>query len=240
MTITLLMPATIDPGGIVLTARADPAVRLADHLAALERWIAARSFTRIVWCENSGWPLERISPLAGQAKDAGIDLELIGFRGQDFTPALGKGYGEMGILAHAFAHSRLLAEGGHVCKASARYFVRNASVLRRAFEAAEPPDVCCDLKKDLTVADSRWFGGSAAFFRTHLLPLRTMINDSAGIYFEHALARAATAALGAGMRWALPASLPRITGITGSTDLPIRLSASKVLRHRLKRALFAY
>lgn len=240
MTVTLLMPATIDPGGVVLTARADPALRLADHLAALERWIAARSFTRIVWCENSGWPLERIIPLIANAKQAGIDLELISFRGQDFPAALGKGYGEMGILAHAFANSRLLGEGGHVCKASARYFVRNAAVLRRTFETPVPPDVCCDLKKDLTVADSRWFGGSTDFFRTHLLPLRSMINDSAGIYFEHALARAACSALGAGLRWMLPTSLPRITGITGSTDRPITLSPTKVLRHRLKRAMFAY
>ena len=240
MPVTLLMPATIDPGGMALTARADPTIRLRDHCVALERWITLRAFTRIVWCENSGWPLEQIMPLMAKAKTAGIELELVSFRGQDFPSHLGKGFGEMGTIAHALMHARLLAESGHICKVSARYFVNNAASLHRQCQQLQPADVICDLKKSLTVADSRFFAGTTVFFRDRLIPLRAMINDSAQVYFEHALARAAQAAMGAGETWALPAELPRIVGITGTTDKPIHLSITKRLRYQLKRAMFEY
>lgn len=240
MTIALLLPACIAPGKVAMTTRVDPKLRETDHFEALTSWISSRWFERIVWCENSGWSHERMVPLVDHARSLGISLELIGFRDNDSPPERGKGYSEMGSIAYAFDHSRLLAETTHVCKASARYFITNGKSLRGLVDGPSAVDVACDLKRGLTVADARWFAGSARFYREHLIPRRDMIFDTRQVFFEHALASAVHAAMANGMSWALPSELPRISGVTASTGKPIRLSASKRLRHILKRRMFAY
>ncbi len=147
----------------------------------------------------------------------------------------------MGILAHALAHSRLVRESTHLFKISGRYFVANAhSLLACVRDAHPPPDIVCDLRENLTVADSRWFAGSVAFFRDHLVTRRAMIDDSRNVFFEHALARAVHSAMGAGLAWRFPATAPRLIGITGTTDKAIRIGPSKRLMHHVKHRVFRY
>nr|MBA3707284.1 hypothetical protein [Planctomycetota bacterium] len=160
---------------------------------------------------------------------------------QDFPKHRGKGYGEMGIIAHALAHSRLLKEATHVFKITGRYFVANAASLVRCVDEADPvPDIVCDLRENLTIADSRWFAGTLAFFREHLVPQREMIDDTVDIFFEHALARAVHSAMATGMGWRLPAASARLVGITATTNLPIAIGPGKRIRHRMKNWLFRY
>jgi hypothetical protein len=239
MNLVLLLTASVDPRGCAFTARADPALRLDDYRRALDRWLSSRLFTRIVWCENSTWNLEDLAPQRQAATAAGIELELLGFDGQDYDRRLGKGYGELGIIAHALDQSRLIAAADRVIKVTGRYFVRNAAPLVRRLQRAAP-DLICDLRLNLTVGDARIFAASPACLREDLLPLRPLANDAEGCYFEHLLARAAHLAMGRGRTWELLPMSPRIDGVGGSLDEPMRNSLSKPLRHALKRWLLRY
>jgi hypothetical protein len=237
----LLLTATVDPGACAFTVRADPATRLADYRLALSRWIAARSFSRIVWCESSGWPLADLDDLRTAAAGNGIDLQLISFRGQDFDMTLGKGYGELGIISHALAHAPSLRGGeAPLVKVTGRYFVANPAPLLALLGRADAPKMVCDLREDLTVADSRIFAASRDIISTYLIPLRSLANDSKQVFFEHLLARAAHAAMGAGLSWALMPMVPRILGVSATRGQRHGYALSKRLRHRLKRRLFRY
>jgi hypothetical protein len=237
----LLLTATVDPGACVFTARADPATRLADYRLALGRWIAARTFTRIVWCESSGWPLTDFDDLRAAAARGGIDLELISYQGQDFDMTRGKGYGELGVIGHALAHAPSLAgEEVAIVKVTGRYFVANAAPLLALLADPDPPGLVCDLRENLTVADSRIFSASRHIMSTYLTPLRSLANDSQQVFFEHLLARAAHAAMGAGLTWALMPMVPRILGVSATRGQHHGYALSKRLRYRLKRRLFRY
>jgi hypothetical protein len=237
----LLLTATVDPGACVMTARADPAQRLEDYRSALRGWIASRSFTRIVWCESSRWPLSAFADLQAMAADAHIALDLVSYFGQDFDMTLGKGYGELGIIQHAIDHVPALADDRAVIvKVTGRYVVPNIAPLLRLLQASAPPAFICDLRNDLTVADSRIFAATRSAMRTYLTPLRSLANDSAQVFFEHLLARAVHAAMGAGLAWRMMPMVPDVIGIGASTGKRHTASLSKILRHRLKRRLFSY
>lgn len=237
----LLLTATVDPGACVFTTRADPATRLADYRQALSRWIQARTFTRIVWCESSNWPLAAFDDLRAAAAANGIALELISYQGQDFDMTLGKGYGELGIIGHALAQAPALAGAQTmIVKVTGRYFVANAAALHALLGAAAPPAMVCDLRENLTVADSRIFAASRHAMSTYLLPLRSLANDSQQVFFEHLLARAVHAAMGAGLGWALMPMVPRILGVSATRGQRHGYALSKRLRYRLKQRLFRY
>jgi hypothetical protein len=241
---TLLLTASVDPMGCVFTQHADVQLRWREYANALEQWIDGGAFSRIVWCENSGWPLEKLYEIEKRAAKRGVTLELISFAGQQYDRTLGKGYGELGIIEHAMRHSRLLAGGeSPIIKVTGRYVVRDlrqllASVARNWHSGQS--FVICDLRENLRVADCRVFAASSVFMVNDLLPLRSLANDSAGVFLEHVLARAVHAALGRGGHWELMPVLPEVIGIGGSFGHQHSLSWSKRLRHQVKRRLLRY
>ncbi len=240
VTVVLLLTATVDPGACVMTARADPQARLADYRVALAHWAAAPPSSAIVFCENSGWPLADFADAAEAMRAAGVDFEQLSFRDATGDPARGKGFGELGIIAHALEHARLLRDARHVVKATGRYVVHNANALVAMAGATPAPDVACDLRNHLTVADARVFLATPAFLRDHLLPRRATVDDRAEVFFEHALAAAVHAALAQGGIWRMPARPPQLTGVGGSFGQKLGLSPGKWLRWRMKRKLFGY
>lgn len=217
----LLLTASIDTKGRAMTLRSDPLLRLDDYKTALLKWLAEPGLEKIVFCENSGYDLESLKNLSVSHNRLGKEIEFISFHGQSFPPDLGKGYGEMRILAHACQASRLITDTCMVVKATGRYYVENISALLGGMDGGA--DIVCNLTRNLSYADSRLFFARKAFFERYLLPMQEMINDSQGLYFEHAFARAAHKAMGDGMRWSLFPCLPEIVGISGTENVSYRL-----------------
>jgi len=240
VTAVLLLTATVDPGTCVMTARTDPQARLHDYRASLTHWFAHPPCNDIVFCENSAWPVADFQTQAEAARSAGIRFEHLSFRDDTGDPLRGKGFGEIGIIAHALAQSQILRDATHVVKATGRYVVHNAGDLFALAARTPPPDVACDLRNHLTVGDARFFLASTTFLRQHLLPLRAAIDDRAGVFFEHALARAVHAGLADGMTWAMPPRPPELSGVGGSFGQKLWTSPGKWLRWRMKRKLFGY
>ena len=233
--VVLLLTATIDPGNTIMVARRDPLLRLEDYRLALESWLSAEAAAKIVVCENSGYDLTPLKRLV--AARAGREVEFITFSGNQQGATRGKGYAEIGIIEHAMAQSELISNSDVVVKCTGRLIVRNALRILRPL-ASSDFDIMCTLKRNLTFADSRLFAATPGFLRDYLFPRVDMIDDNAGITFEHALASATARALADRKRWRPFPIFPRIEGISGSDGLVMTnsavKSAAKSLYHRLR------
>jgi hypothetical protein len=225
----------------MLVARREPLLRLEDYRLALESWLSSQAAAKIVVCENSGYDLAPLRRLA--APRTGREVEFISFSGNQHGATRGKGYAELGIIAHAMAQSELISNSDVVVKCTGRLIVRNALRVLRSL-AASDFDIMCTLKRNLTFADSRLFAATPAFLRDYLLPRVDTIDENAGVHFEHALASATAGALADRKCWRPFPIFPRIEGISGSDGLVMTnsavKSAAKTIYHRLRNFVYQH
>ena len=227
----VILTATVKVGDISFTTRTDPAVRLADYKYALSKWLADSSIDALVFIENSGFDLSELQEICGSHKTKHV--ELISFKCADFDGRLGKGYGEILCLEHALQESQLLQRSHQFLKTSGRYYLRNARPLLDFLSQNPQLEIMCDLKKNLTWADSRAFGGRVEFLRHYLIPLRESINDSADVFFEHALARATHRAMADARPWAMPPQSLDIEGVSATSNASYRVNPLRVFARRM-------
>lgn len=197
MSTLLVLSAAVNPGEPASVVRADPAVRQADYLESLRRWIEvseARFPLEILFCDNSGWPLEEMARSARQyASRTRVDFVQLGPTG------LGKGVGEAMIVDHVIQSELPERDVDFVVKCTGRLFVKNClPALRRL---GQDVDLMCALDAQLRFADSRFFVARKEVFSTRLAGLGPEIDDSRHVYFEHALLRRALGAVADGARW---------------------------------------
>src|SRR5438309_235351 len=96
--VTLLMTATVNPGDMPNVTAPDPRQREQDYAACLRYNLTAHPrFRRLVFAENSGWPLDRLRREA-LAAARGQEVEFLSLQGNDFPRDLGKSYGEMLLI----------------------------------------------------------------------------------------------------------------------------------------------
>ena len=209
----LILTCTIDVKGVAFMERSNINQRFNDYYSALKMWLESGSAKRIVFVENSGAELSAFKALATKYSEKNV--EFISFDGQDFDRGLGKGYGEMLALKRVFETSTLIAQTERFVKINGRYFVPDLIKVSEVMRTG--CDVMCDLSKNLTWADSRVFGGTKSFFDIYLLPELAHVNDTAGLYFEHALAKSTHRSIADNLRWEL-APFVAIVGVSGTSN----------------------
>jgi hypothetical protein len=209
--VCLLLTATIDPNGMPFTRRSAPRRRLKDYRNALKKWSSCTLFDSIVLCENSGHDLSEL-----QASTCGR-VRFLSFSGNDYPRHLGKGYGEMNILRHVLSESAL-APDDLIVKITGRYYVRNADALIAYIKSRPDCEVFCDITSDGAFAPSGMFAGSVRFLEHYLVIRQNRVNDTAGIYFEHALAEAMNQASEDGLRCVPFLDRPLIEGRSGTSS----------------------
>ena len=221
-------------------ARSNIDDRLQDYKSAFKKWLDDAAVRHIVVVENSGFDLSEFRYMADKAR-LRKEVEFISFDGQDFPRHLGKGFGENIALKEVVRSSKLLASSKKFIKLNGRYYVNNSKTFFD--EMLRPIDVYCDLSRNLSWSDSRLFGGSLEFLRNYVCTECSRINDSAGVFFEHCLARASLRALADGYTWKMPNTIPDIVGLSGTTnapysDYPAKRVARMIFR-RIKSRIFA-
>lgn len=105
--VALILTATIDPGGMILTARTDSVQRLNDYADALSRWIKLINTgwaQHIFFCENSGYPLDKLHEVTEHYR-ASHRITFLQSTDNVWSVDHGKGHGEAVML------ERLLARG---------------------------------------------------------------------------------------------------------------------------------
>lgn len=200
----LLLSASIDPLGKA-PARADPLVREQDYRGGLK--FALENYPRIrkiVFVENSGWPLDRIESVASD-NPLGKEIEFISLSLNDYPPEYGKGYGESMLLDEAMSRSRLVLGVTHVGKTNGRLTLHNMSQIieRSKF----PFDFLCDLRdyrnlltgKSHHYCDTRALFFSRSYFDRHLKGMSHARDVLDEFWYEHEVYRIAKRTVSSGL-----------------------------------------
>jgi hypothetical protein len=180
----LLITATITPpANAANLARSDPAKRLADYRTALSFYVGqleAHVIDAIVFVDNSESDIRVLRELASLSTRADR-IELIGFAGIEYPSEFGRGYGEMRLVDHAMACSRLIGEAPPemmVWKVTGRYVVRN---MQRLMTRPTAADVCCQCRDvPMRWADMYFMGWTKASYKTTLLGVAERIKEGSG------------------------------------------------------------
>lgn len=237
----LLLTATVDPGATISVERRNPALRLEDYKNALKLWLLNPATPSMIFCENSQHDLTQICQIIDQYNQFNKKVEVLSFGGQNYPPNLGKGYGEMKILAHAMEHADLIDSDTRVIKVTGRYYVRNATRIFKSIIEDREPQIFCDLRGNLSWSLSQVFCGTRNFIERYLLPLQETLDDSIGTQFETVLARATHLAIAEGYKWSMLPEVPDIDGIRGTDNRPLRRPKWRWMRaevaHYLQRRL---
>jgi len=214
--ICILLTATIDSKGVVFMERNDPSTRENDYIIAMKKWMK-KDFGSIVFCENSGYNLDKIKKIMDDYPDK--KTEILQFEGQDFPREYGKSYGELMNIKYAVDHSKVIKNSDYVLKVNGRYFIKNIKKIIDSLSHDKNIYIMAEFKRNLTVGDSRVFAFNPSFISDYLSKFQDSINDSKGFYFEHALARATLGAMSDGHKWVPLPHVPVMIGHSGTTGI---------------------
>lgn len=217
--ITVLLTATIDPGGMPHTRRSDPAVRLQDYLAALEWWIRCEGVRKVMFCENSGYDLTPLIELAARAEHRRCAVAFLSFHGNAYPGNLGKGYGEVNILKRAVEALGLGAADEGFLKVTGRYTVANIGDVLDGVHRSGDREMFCNRYKG-AFADTRVMFLRAAFLTRYVFPRQAEVRDAAGHCLEHVIADALQQARAEGVAWTRFSVRPIVQGISGTKNKP--------------------
>jgi hypothetical protein len=229
----LILTACIEPKGMSFTKLQDPEIRKHQYIEAMKFYLQHTDMN-ILFVENSGHDVS--SEFATEIENGRV--EVLTFSGNDYPRALGKGYGEMILLEHAVKHAGLVQQADFIFKVSGRYKVRNIAKFFLQYQTDNQPEILADLQRFYTMADARMWGATPQFIRDCLLQKKEKVNDTAGYYFEHALADAILEYIIQDHRFALFKYLPRYTAISGTDGTPYKDSwwfwYPRNLRHQFR------
>lgn len=235
--IVLILTATVDVRGVAFMERRDPTIRLNDYKWALSAWLANPGTPPLIFAENSGYSIGELHTLARRENRHGHVIEFLSFDDNDYPRSLGKGFGELRTIRHALDHSHLINDDTFIIKVTGRHYVHNVSDLANLSTAAGDVDVFCDLRGNLTWADTRVFCATTRFIREFFLPMERAVDDTGGITIEHVLGRAVHLAMSRGRRWSMFPRAPHIHGVSGTSDVTYSDSFVTRSKHELFRAL---
>lgn len=224
--ICLFLTGTITPKGVPDLKRIDPIERENDYYEAINKWLQLGY--PLVFCENSNTTSGKIYALLDAAPQ---QTEYISFASE--VSHLGKGHGEAEIFSYAFNNSDILNSCFYVCKATGRYFIRNAAQLLNSAEGEEGIDVIANLSRNITWADSRFFIAKLDFYHYTLSKCLSLIDESKHIYFEHVLAKAIHLKLAEGGKWDLLPFYPEYEGVYGTSNINYSNSLFKKLKFKI-------
>lgn len=209
--IVLILTGTVDPGSMIYTRLKDPIIRRTHYINSIRWWIH-NSQLPIIFIENSNTDLSAdLQPEIDTGR-----LEMIHFEGNRFPASRGKGYGELNCLARVLACSAYVKEADFIFKITGRLTILNFQDFIDDFQKNQEVGLIIDLRTSLTFSDSRFFGCRPAFISDFLLPNQHLANDSAHMYMEHILAKAALQAVAAGYLFRPFICYPKVKGLSGS------------------------
>ncbi len=226
--ILLFLTGCIRPDNMGLTKLQDQEVRKKQYLEAI-KYYWSKTDSNILFVENSGYDLSDDLP----DEVATGRLEILTFNGNGYQKELGKGYGEMKIIAHALGHSRLMKQHDFIFKITGRLKLLNLKTYLDQCLQLPQAEVVVDLRQDITVADSRCWGATRAFYEQKLLKYQEDINDSEGSYFEHVLCYACLEVIQCRQKLVLFKSIPRFAGVSGTDNTSYKKSFLYRLLHNI-------
>jgi len=211
----LVLTGTIDPQGMIGTQLIDPIKREQDYLISFEKWVTRSDFQRIVFCENSGFDLNKFTKIPTNGKQ----IDLFSFNGNSFDRKFGKGYGEMEILNYVLDQSDLILSEDRIVKCTGRLFVRNHRLFHK-YALNTTFDVSSDLYRSLDESDVRLFMFSPYFYQTYLRCRQSFLDETVhpAQLLEKIVARAICSAMVDLLQFKPLPATPHFDGRSGSSN----------------------
>jgi len=235
--IAILLTSCIDPGNVHSVARRDPEIRLNDYIQSLKFFLQLPGIASIVFCDNSGVDLSAIQEVVRLNNPYQKNLEILSFYGQPNHPEYGKGYGEMRIIGYALDHSNIIQKSSMIMKITGRLIVTNSEAIAKAISRTNGIDVFCDLRRNLSTADSRLFCATPRFLREYFISFQDIMNESTGICLEDILARAVHRAMADGLRWSMLPYAHDMRGVAATADEPLPSSRLNFISRKVFRSV---
>ena len=119
----LVITACVDPrSGPMQVVRSDPQLRLKDYKTALRFWLGTDDprFQRILFLENSAYPMDELKSLVDRENRAGKQVEFISMDCNNYPPGLTYGYAELEMLDRGLLLSKLARPEDMLIKATGR------------------------------------------------------------------------------------------------------------------------
>jgi len=149
----LLLTSTIEVRHRQLVTRNRTEQRIEDYKTSLRKWLTRQNgVKKIVFADNSGYPLEELKEMAGQWNQRGKEVEFLSLAPHPEIPQRGKSLGEIDMMHQAMRESRLLKEAGVFVKVTGRLFIPNTEKIVKALP--ERFDVAGQFSPNLTYMDT--------------------------------------------------------------------------------------
>ena len=193
----LLLTASVDPRGMAGITQADPHERETTYADCLRFYLRNHPGVRkIIFTENSGWPLERFHAEVSQNNPHAKNVELLSLNCNDYPRERGKSYGELLLIKETMQASRLAHSSKYVGKMTGRNLLLNLIALLERTPADF--ELFCDIRdhnfyKLLRMpdcghhCDSRFFVFTPGFFERHFLPVYSSASFADGYPIENIL-----------------------------------------------------
>ncbi|MEG3437220.1 hypothetical protein V0288_08830 [Pannus brasiliensis CCIBt3594] len=194
----LLLTATIDIKGMPKAYPTVPEQRQEDYCNSLRYYLNNHPrVTKILFVENSGWPLDRLREVATENPDR-KQVEFISLNANHFPRAFGKGYGENLLIEQGVLQSNLVRESSYIGKITGRIYLLNLTEILTNIDREF--DCLCDFKEpyfkqitgvkdSIPYADTRFLVFRKSFYHEYIQPLHARHRQGC-FYSEHQYRRA--------------------------------------------------
>lgn len=192
----------------------DTKERLQQYVDGIQFLIESKAFSKIVFCENSGYGTRELEVLESKAHRENIQLELLSFVGNKEQMIIhGKGYGEGEIMQYVFEHSQLVKDEKTFVKITGRMKIINikkiVSCLKDGKTYFNIPN-----RTIREFYDTRIYAMPTEQFRNNFLHKYVEVMDEEGHYLEHVYTEILKENMISVRNFP---RYPRIVGISGST-----------------------
>lgn len=166
-----------------LTLR-DENERLRQYEDSIYFLLDSRAFSKIIFCENSGYGIEKFAHLPEIAQKKDIELELLSYQGNEKKACIhGKGYGEGEIMDYVFSHSKIARTEPYFVKITGRLKVNNIEdIVTRIDKEKTYFNIPNRTRRD--IYDTRIYGMPVSQFKTCFLNGYEQVMDEQGIFLE--------------------------------------------------------
>ncbi len=220
MKLTLILTACIKVGDESFVKRNQTAVRLKDYEKALHWWLTKQSaIDTIIFCDNSGYPLDTLQALA--TRYAGNkQVEFLSYHFSEYGDK-GYGWGEIDIYQHVVAHSKLLSISDYLAFCAGRKYITN--IARITQELPAQFDVAHNWLHNLSWAESDLFFVRRDIFTQEFLPLISAYDYKDDGYYIHerAISHATHQLINRNFRWHPLPLYPSYRGVMGRKDISL-------------------
>lgn len=215
--VVILLTGCVDAKNMSYTALTDISVREKHYIDSMQFYYKETAIP-IILAENSNHTFS--ADLVTNLVESGR-VEILTYDGNNFDKHLGKGYGEMETLLFTMKHSKFIGPNTRIIKITGRHQVYNINTYIHKINLKDQ----FLYFKGHPKAASEIYVTSRYFINNFLGRNINLINDTAGVFFEHVLAISILEASAKGHRYEMLCSYPRLVGIRGTENIPHRTNS---------------